>query len=245
MVKSLAIYIFAILCWLASLPAEAVNTLTFIPEGARTYAPVLVEKQETLWPEAEEPWTLGGLVEQESCVSLTNKRCWNPKAELKTSREYGFGFGQITVAYRADGVERFNKFTELKRAHASLRDWEWEERYDPGYQLTAVVEMVHVLFDRIRDAQEPTDHWAFTLSGYNGGLGAVLQDRRLCANTDGCDPGRWFGNVAETSLKSKVPQPAYAGRSWFEINRNHVKNILTLRRDKYAKFWECQTGEAG
>lgn len=219
--------------------AGAQDARTFIPAGARTFAPVLVAEQRAVWPAASQPWTLAGLVEQESCISLTHSRCWNPRAELKTSREYGFGFGQITVAYRADGRVRFNKFEELRAEHTSLRGWTWDNRYDPGYQLRAVVEMNLALWRRIAPDPGRTveDQWAFVLSSYNGGVGALLQDRRLCSNTANCDPGRWFGNVERTSLKSKVPQPGYGGRSWFDINRGHVRNVMTLRRNKYRVFW--------
>lgn len=227
------------LVWAVSLPAWAVDAQTFIPPGATKYAPVLVEKQREVWPAAPEPWTLAGLIEQESCISLTHSRCWNPQAELKTSREYGFGFGQITVAYNKNGSVRFNKFEELRAAHESLQDWSWNDRYDPGYQLAAVVEMNLALWRRwaSNPGASTTDHWAFVLSSYNGGAASVLQDRRLCANTRDCDPARWFGNVERTSMKSKVPQPGYGNRSWFEINRQHVRNVLTVRRNKYRNYW--------
>ena len=211
-----------------------------IPDGAQRFAPVLVEVQGEVWPQAPAPYTLAGLVEQESCISLTHSRCWNPRSTLQTSREYGFGFGQITIAYRADGSVRFNKFEELKRAHPSLRGWEWADRFDPGKQLTAVVEMNLDLWRRIARAPGATvdDQWAFVLSSYNGGLGGLLKDRRLCDNTRGCDPSRWFGNVADHSTKSRRPQSGYGGRSWYEINRGYVRNVLTVRRDKYRVFWE-------
>ena len=210
-----------------------------VPAGALVYAPLLVERQRALWPSAPQPWTLGGLVEQESCISLKHARCWNPRAELKTAREYGFGFGQITVAYNADGSERFNKFEELKRQHAALSAWRWADRYDPVYQLTAVVEMTHGLWRRVPPAAGDDDRWAFTLSSYNGGLGGLLQDRRACANSAACDPLRWFGHVETHSMKSRAPQPGYGGRSWFDINRGHVRAVLTQRRAKYRPFWEA------
>lgn len=224
-----------VLALLIAGPAQAAST--FIPDGARQYAPLLVDRQQAAWPDLREPWTLGGLVEQESCISLRHSRCWNPRAELKTHREYGFGFGQITVAYRADGSERFNKFDELVKAHKSLRDWRWEDRYDPGYQLTAIVEMTHGLWRRVPPAADVTSQWAFTLSSYNGGVGGLLQDRRLCANAPGCDPTRWFGNIETHSVKSRAPQAAYGGQSWFSINRGYVRNVLTIRRAKYRIFW--------
>jgi len=209
----------------------------FVPAGAARYAPLLVAQQRSAWPAAPEPWTLAGLVEQESCVSLRSRRCWNPRAELKTYREYGFGFGQITVDYNKDGSERFNKFKELKNQYASLRGWRWGARYDPGYQLTAVVEMTHGLWRRVPAAHDTDAHWAFALSSYNGGLGSLLRDRRLCANSAACDATRWFGNIETHSLKLRAPRPAYGGQSWFSINRGYVRNVLTVRRAKYAQFW--------
>jgi hypothetical protein len=213
-----------------------------VPRLALQYAPVLAARQRATWPAAPVPWTLGGLVEQETCPSLKSSRCWNPRAELKTYREYGFGLGQVTIAYRADGSERFNKFTELKAQYASLRGWEWAARYDAGYQLTAIVEMTHSLWGRVPPGAAIDDRWAFTLASYNGGLGALLQDRRTCANSQGCDPARWFGNVETHSLKSRAPQKAYGGQSWFSISRGYVRNVLTLRRAKYRTFWEAADG---
>lgn len=231
-VGALIVFIAAII-----LQFNSANVFADVPPGAKLYGPALVKVQTTLWADAQEPWTLAGLIEQESCVSLRHSKCWNPHAELKTSREYGFGFGQTTVAYRENGTVLFNKFDELRQAYPTLRNWTWDDRYNVDMQLTAVVEMVHALFDRVKGAETINAHWAFTLSSYNGGAAGVLQDRRLCSNTTGCNPGLWFGNVENTSLKSKVPQPAYGGQSWFSINRQHVRNVMTIRRDKYQTFW--------
>jgi hypothetical protein len=227
----------SIIAWVLA----SVTTAEVIPPGAQVYVPILVEKQKLIWADAPEPWTLAGLVEQESCISLTHKRCWNPHAELKTAREYGFGFGQITVAYKADGSERFNTFTQLTKQYRSLRHWTWAERYDPGYQLIAVTEMTRNLYNRVEGAATATDRWAFTLSGYNGGAGSVLQDRRYCANMPNCRPGEWFGHVELNSLKSRVAQKGYGGQSWYSINRKHVKNVLLVRRNKYQPYWRHQT----
>jgi hypothetical protein len=206
------------------------GAVSAMPEGALRYAPVLAEKQKEVWPEAPEPWTIAGQIEAESCITLWHLKCWNPRVELKTYREYGFGLGQITVTYR------FNKFEELRTAHDSLQNWTWENRFDAGYQLLAIVEMDRGLYNRVQRLTD--DPWAFTLSAYNGGLASLLRDRTQCLHTEGCNPRQWFGHVERTSLKSKVPQKAYGGRSWFEINRNYVRGVLRLRRDKYKIFWE-------
>lgn len=232
------LFVAAVAIWATvACSAHAQDIQTTIPAGARTLAPVLADRQGTLWPRAPQPYTLAGLVEQESCITLAHSKCWNPRAELKTSREYGFGLGQITVAYRADGSVRFNKFEELRAEFPSLRNWVWADRYRADYQLTAVVEMVRTIFGRFAQIPRSGDRWAFTLSSYNGGVAAALQDQRLCANTAGCDPSRWWANVERYSLKSRMPQPAYGGRSFFEINRSYPRKVLVERRGKYQDFW--------
>lgn len=215
-------------------PAQDVRT--FVPLGAATYAPILAVTQKGTWPEVPEPFTLAGQVEQESCISLRHSRCWNPRAELKTSREYGFGFGQITTAYKADGSVRFNKFEELRAAYPSLAGWAWNDRYKADFQLKALVELDRTLFNRLADVPLLPDRWAMTLAAYNGGLGGVLQDRRLCSNTAGCDSTRWWGNAERTSLKTRRVNAGY-GKSAFEINREYPHLILQVRRDKYRAFW--------
>lgn len=183
------------------------------------------------------PSFLAAQVEQESCISLTHSKCWNPRAELKTKRENGIGFGQFTRAYRADGSIRFDKISELAATHKSLRGWSWENRYDPHYQLTAIVEMDKAIYGRQKNAATERDRLSFTLSAYNGGEAGVLQDRRLCANTRGCDSTRWLGHVAKTSLKSKVPHPGYK-KSFYAINREYVTNVLDVRRPKYDPYFK-------
>jgi hypothetical protein len=216
----------------------AQDVRTYIPAQAQTLAPVLVSCQRNIWPKAPESWTLAGLVEQESCITLTHSKCWNSKSELKTAREYGFGLGQITI------TKSFNKFEELKSTYASLRNWFWDDRYNANYQLIAIVEMNLGLWRKWASDPGATlnDQWAFVLSSYNGGASGVMQDRLLCSNTKGCDQSKWFGNVELTSLKSKVPQPAYGNKSWYTINRTYVYNVLMLRRAKYKSFWEQSNG---
>lgn len=208
-----------------------------IPKGAVQYLPELVSVQQGIWPSAPMPSFLAAQVEQESCISLTHSKCWNPRAELKTKRENGIGFGQFTRAYKADGSIRFDKISELAATHKSLRGWSWANRYDPHYQLTAIVEMDKAIYGRQKNAATERDRLSFTLSAYNGGEAGVLQDRRLCSNTRGCDSTRWLGHVAKTSLKSKVPHPGYK-QSFYAINREYVTNVLDVRRSKYEPYFK-------
>lgn len=162
---------------------------------------------------------------------------WNPKAELKTSRENGIGLGQFTRAYNADGSIRFDKIAELRQAHSALRGWTWAKRFDPNYQLTAVVLMDRTGFTRFdRLSASERDSWSFTLSGYNGGDAGVQRDILLCGNTKGCDPTVWDGNVALHSTKSRAKWHGY-GASAYDINRGYVTKILTWAPD-YKPAWE-------
>lgn len=229
---------FLALVALSCTTVQAQDVRTFVPSGAQQYAPILAQVQREAWPEAFEAFTIAGQVEQESCISLKHSKCWNPKAELKTPREYGFGFGQLTVAYRADGSERFNKFDEVKTLYPSLRGWSWADRYRADYQLQSIVLLDRTLFGQFADAASPTDRWAFTLAAYNGGKGGTMQDRVLCRNSKACDPRVWFGNVELTSLKTRQVNPGY-GKSAFDINREYPRLILLVRRDKYKSFWSA------
>lgn len=218
---------------LAALPALGAE----VPARAKEYLPTLVQVQQASWPDAPSPSFLAGQVEQESCVTLRSSKCWNPRAELKTSREWGVGLGQFTRAYRADGSIRFDTISSLAAAHEELQGWSWALRYDARYQLQAIVLMDRDLYRQQRSAATDADRLAFTLSAYNGGNAGLLQDRRLCGNTTGCNPGQWFGNVEHTSLKSRQAHRGY-GQSFFNINREYVANILNVRRFKYEPYFQ-------
>lgn len=205
-------------------------TAAALPPGAVTYLPMLATEQATHWPDAPLRSALAAQVEQETCPSLKSSKCWNPRAELKTSREYGFGLGQLTI------TPRFDNLAEARKLDASLRDWQFADRYDPGRQLRTLVLMDKAGFSRLSFIQDPLERFAMALSAYNGGLGGVLADRRLCAQISGCDPGRWFGHVEQHSLKARSAAAGY-GKSFFDINRGYVRAILIDRRQRYAAYF--------
>lgn len=207
-----------------------------LPKLALVYLPLLLSTQQQIWPDAPMPSFLAAQIEQESCISVTHSKCWNPRAELNTAREYGFGFGQITRAVRPDGSVRFDKFAELKAAYTSLRDWSWSDRFSPAMQMTALIEMDRGIYERV-DAATVRDRLAMALAAYNGGEGGLAQDRWQCKLKPGCDPARWFGHVELTSNKSRVKWQGY-GKSAFEINREYPRSILDVRRAKYVPFME-------
>ncbi|WP_395406321.1 hypothetical protein ACHMW6_06515 [Pseudoduganella sp. UC29_106] len=201
-----------------------------LPPGALKYGTVLKAEQMRYWPGHPDPAILGALVEQESCVSLKSSRCWNPAAKLKTDREEGAGMGQVTRAYRADGSLRFDTLADLSKRYAPLADWSWGNVYQrPDLQLRAVVLLSKESAMPFRAAPAMLE---FGDAGYNGGIGGVQKERRACQMTRGCDAGRWFGHVEAHCLKSR--QPLYGSRSACDINREHVTNVIQVRRSKYV-----------
>ena len=205
-------------------------TAAELPPGAVKYLPVLAAEQAAHWPNAPLRSAIAAQIEQETCPSLKSAKCWNPRTELKTSREYGFGLGQLTV------TPKFDNFAEARKLHGSLRDWKFEDRFDAERQLRVVVLMDRAAFNRLPFVGDQRERLAMTFSAYNGGLGGVLQDRRLCAKVTGCDPDRWFGHVEHQSLKAKTKTAGY-GKSFFDINRGYVRAVMDERRHRYTAFF--------
>lgn len=208
-----------------------------VPDNAKKYLPTLKLQVESIWPAMEKPQFFAGQIEQETCISLKSKGCWNPNTELKTSREYGFGLGQITIAYDAKGKERFNNFKILTGKYKQLTAWKYADRFNPSYQVDALLLLDKESYNGASKltTSEP-DRYSFMFSAYNGGLGGLIQDRKLCMQFKGCDPSKWYGNVANHSFKSKTKIKGY-GQSAFDINRGYVSNIEQVRSLKYEPFF--------
>lgn len=202
-----------------------------LPDGFTAYGPILKAEQRRYWPDHPDPAILAALVEQESCASLKSPRCWNPTARLKSAREEGAGMGQITRAYRADGSLRFDSLAGLRGQYGSeLAGWSWDNVYQrPDLQLRAVVLMSR---DSAKVFRGSAGWLAFGDAGYNGGVAGVQKERRACKLSAGCDPSKWFAHVENHCLKSR--QPLYGNRSACDINREHVRNVLLVRRAKYV-----------
>jgi hypothetical protein len=220
--------------------AHAQDVRTYVPKAAYTYAPLLKAEQERLWANHSAPAMLGALVEQESCISLKHSRCWNPGVRLKTDREEGAGFGQITRAYRADGSIRFDALDAARQLDPGLTEWSWSNVYRrPDLQLRAIVAMNRDCDRRLRPmVADPERRLQLCDAAYNGGWAGMQQERRTCGQKPGCDPQQWFRNVELVCLKSKVRWKGY-GKSACEINREHVEMVAVVRRPKYIPLLEA------
>lgn len=204
-----------------------------IPAAAPAVIAVLCAVYPGIWPGHPVPSALAAQIEQETCVTLKSKKCFSPHAELKTTREYGFGLGQITI------TPAFNNFNAVRQQYAALRNWQWQDRFNTRQQLVALVSMDHTGYVACSSLfNGPYEALACSLSAYNGGLGGVRADRRLCGNTAGCDPRLWFGNVERVSTKAKTAAKGY-GQSFYQINREYVRNVLFTRREKYVQPMTC------
>ncbi len=217
--------------------AAPVDVQTYVPLNAQRLAPVATAEIERTWPSMPLRSYLGALVEQETCTTLTSRSCWSPTARLKTAREEGAGLGQLTRAWDASGRLRFDALAEVKAmAPADLAQLDWATVYtraDLGLRATLIkLKDCDARLQRL-GGFDPQQRVAFCDAAYNGGMGGLLQDRRLCAARAGCDPNQWFGHVEHTSAKSRTKWQGY-GQSAFDINRGHVRNTVLVRRPKYV-----------
>jgi hypothetical protein len=214
--------------------AAPIDARSYVPANATQHLPTLRAEQAAHWPDHPAPVLLAGLIEQESCISLTHSRCWSPTSRLKSAREEGAGLGQITRAWRSDGSLRFDAMAEQRAAHRELAELSWANVYQrPDLQLRTIVLMSRELYRtaaRVVPATMPALQMAD--AAYNGGWGGVQSDRRACQIKPGCDPSQWFGHVERTCTKSRAP--LYGSRSACDINREHVEMVFRVRSVKYA-----------
>lgn len=225
--------LFAILIMVSLNSIAAINVKTYIPTKALVYVPMLKQEQLKIWPGHPKPEVLAGLSEQESCISLTHSKCWDPRSRLKTSREEGAGIGQITKAYTKNGAIRFDALAELRaKHHSDLKELSWSNVYQRAdLQLRALVLKNLDNYKNLYYIKDSISRLAFADAAYNGGYGGVIKDRMACGLKEDCDPQFWFNNVEFTCMKSK--KPIYGNRSACDINREHVQNVMNVRSNKY------------
>jgi hypothetical protein len=195
-------------------------------------APVLRAEVAQHWADLPWPHYVPGLIEHESCVTLTSSRCWTSSAELRSKREQGVGLGQLTRTFRPDGSTRFDTLADLRAAHPALIELDWSTlRQRPDLQIRALVIQSRMNWFALRAVEDDVQRLAMTDAAYNGGLAGLQRERRYCGGIAGCNPGKWFGNVERHCLKSR--QPLYAGRSACDINRDHPVDVILRRMPRY------------
>ena len=221
----------------SSLFAQRLSVTTYIPPQGYVIIPQVMSATSSLMPDFTTPEYFGALMEHESCISLTHKRCLNPTAKLQTAKELGVGYGQITKTFRADGTIRFDTLASLRRAYPKeLKDLTWETIESRGdLQITAIVLLFRDSCKRMRIIKNDFERLAMCDAMYNGGPADLDRERRICGLTKDCDPQLWFGHVEKYCQKSK--EPLYAGRSACDINRHHVRDVLLTRLGKYEKAY--------
>lgn len=184
-------------------------------------------------------YLLASLIEQESCIYLTSKTCWDPTSRLKSSREEGAGLFQITRAYDNTGRIRFDALEELRTKYRSeLYELNWLNIYSrPDLQIRAGLLKMKENYDQFRAySYNDTEALAFADAAYNGGVSGVNKERRACVLTAGCDPSKWFGHTEKLCLKSK--SALYGSRSACDINREHVQSVINVRPYKYMPLFK-------
>lgn len=101
--------------------------------------------------------------------------------------------------------------------------------YSPGWAMRAMARYNKHIHSRIHpygDAPIPScDHWAMTLSGYNGGPGWLNRDRRLAA-AQGADPDRWFDHVEHHTRRADLAR---------RENRHYPHRILHELEGRYLR----------
>jgi len=202
-----------------------------VPAQALQVLPVLGAEVSQHWPDAPDWALFAGQIEKESCITLKHSKCWNPRAELRTSREQGVGLGQITRTARFDALAEM-----VQQFPRELAGWSWDSPtlYDPAFQVRALLLMDRRNHRQLTDVLEP-DRMDMALAAYNGGMGGLIGERQLCRSTRGCDPNRWAGHVENTSMKRRTPFPGYSV-SPFAINRAYSPGVRA-RAEKYRPLF--------
>ena len=225
--------------------SQAQNVLTYIPKQAYPLLEPIKIEADKFAPELSKPYYFAALYEHESCLSLTHSKCMNPASEYKrydktTGKlvEQGVGLGQTTRAYRANGVLRFDTLAGMKSIYRThLQELNWDNiTKRPDLQIRIGILLTMENYRALSKVIDPQERLYMADAAYNGGLRDLNQERTLCNLKPGCDPQKWFGNVEKIVYKSQAK--IHNGRSSYEVNRHHVKDVFFNRMPKYKLWYE-------
>ena len=212
------------------------NEEEYIPVNAIKYMPLVLNTIKNTWSELPEYSYVPSLIEQESCYTLTSPTCFTPKSELKTSREEGGGFLQVTRAYNSNGTIRFDALKDNLKLDPRLKTLNWNNLYSiPEQQLILGIRMIQSSYDKIHLSIPNSDvALDMTDSAYNAGLGGLLNKKLKCSTLPNCNPDLWFGNVENICLTGN--QALYGKNTACMINTTHVRNVRKVKRHKYDSY---------
>lgn len=226
-----------LLSTLLSFNVSAVDVKTYIPTNAYQYLPLVKTETDRIFPEIPIKAYPAALAEHESCIHLKHSRCWNPKSELRTKREFGVGFGQITKAYKEDGSIRFDSLTDMVRIHnKELKELSWSNiTTRPDLQIRAMLLMSKGNYKELFKVADPIERLKMTDLAYNAGLGRVNKNRMQCRLSKNCDTQLWDNNVELHCTASK--RILYGNRSACDIMKHHVNSVMYERLPKYKPYF--------
>lgn len=194
-----AVLIAYVLVWLIGLSVQDAGAAQ-IPAEAERHRGYLTREARFVWGMGAPVATFGAQVHQESA--------WKPDARSR----FAAGLAQFTPG-TADWIG--GVYPDL--AHRAP--------LDPRWALRALVRYDRWLWDRL-DAASACDRMAFTLAGYNGGLGWIAREKRAAASV-GADPDRWWAQVERHCLRAE-----WACRE----NRDYPRKILLGWQPLYAAW---------
>lgn len=229
-----------------SAAAYAQNASTYIPEKAYGLLAPIKQETEKYAPEIGKPEYFAALFEHESCLHLKHSRCMSATSEY-TRRdkvtgilvEQGVGLSMITRAWRPNGVLRFDTLQGLKSKYrTALGELSWDNiKQRPDLQVRMGILLTMENYRALSGVKDPLERLYMTDAAYNGGIKDLRQERTLCGLKPNCDPQLWFGNVEKIIYKGTAK--IHNGRSSYEVNRHHVKDVLHTRMPKYEKAFKA------
>jgi hypothetical protein len=231
----LRLFVFLFLFFLSNIAfsQSTINPKTYIPPQAFQYKPVIKKELDDNFPTIPTYNYIPALIEHESCISLTHRRCWSPTSELLTSREQGTGLFQVTRTFREDGSVRFDTLSDLKNKYKrELQEASWENiKLRPDLQIRMGILLVRDNYKALYNIEDPYVRLHFTDAAYNTGLGNVNKKRRACGLNSNCNPQLWFNNVENECIG--LTKPIYGNRSACDIVRHHTQDVFNNRLPKY------------
>lgn len=195
-------WVWIIVLWLCIVIVPAIFVAEAVkaePLAARQYRSALTREAHTQWGLDAPIAVIAGQLEQESG--------WNPNV----CSAVACGLAQFTGPTAKDISRQLGVSADV---------------FNPAWALRAVVAYDQNLY-RATEAIDDCNHWAFTLSAYNGGLGNLRRDISRVSDLD--RQKVWFGSVGLGSARNATA---------FAENRAYVLRILGTRQFAYATWGE-------